>query len=343
MKAMDIFQKLKQKTKISPQKIVLPESLDTRILYAADIVLKEKIAEIVLLGDEKSILDKAKELGLEHLRRAQIIEHTTSGHFEKLALSYYNLRQHKGVTKEQAVEKLKEPIYFAALMVRENLADGFVAGAGITSSYVAKAAIEGVGIAKNIQTVSSSFLIAVPDCSFGEEGIFMFADCGIIPSPSVKQLANIAVSTAGLFKQLVESEPKVAMLSYSSHGSGTGESVDKVRQAAELVRKMSPKLIVDGELQVDAAIVPCVAKIKVPGSPLAGTANVLVFPSLAAGNICYKLVQRLAGARAIGPILQGLLKPCSDLSRGCSVQDIVDAIVVDVVRAQTNVFGNQSR
>lgn len=340
---MDIFQKLKQKAKNSPRKIILPESLDARVLCAVDIVLKEKIAEIILLGDEKDIFNKAKELGLKYVERAEIIDHTGSGNLERLTLAYYNLRQHKGITKEQAAEKLKEPVYFAALMVRENLADGFVAGAGITSSYVAKAAIEGVGIAKNIQTVSSSFLISVPDCGFGAEGIFMFADCGIIPSPSVKQLANIAVSTAGLFRQLVEAEPKVAMLSYSSHGSGTGESVDKARQAAALVRKMAPDLIIDGELQADAAIVPKVAKIKVPDSPLEGCANVLVFPSLAAGNICYKLVQRLAGARAIGPILQGLLKPCSDLSRGCSVQDIVDAIVVDVVRSNTNVFGNKNR
>lgn len=340
---MDIFQKLKQKAQISPRKIVLPESLDTRILHSADIVLSEKIADIVLLGNKKTILDKAKELGLRCLEQAQIIDPITSGYFEKLALSYYNLRQHKGITKEQALEKLKEPLYFAALLVREDLADGFVAGAGITSSYVAKAAIEGVGIAKNIQTVSSSFLIAVPDCRFGQDGIFMFADCGIIPSPSAKQLANIAVSTAGLFKQLVETEPKVAMLSYSSHGSGTGESVDNIRQATELIRKMAPRLMVDGELQVDAAVVPQVAKIKVPNSPLAGMANVLIFPTLAAGNICYKLVQRLAGARAIGPILQGLFKPCSDLSRGCNVQDIVDAIIVDVVRAQVDVIGSQGR
>ncbi|MFH1856467.1 MAG: phosphate acetyltransferase [Candidatus Omnitrophota bacterium] len=331
---MDIFQKLKEKAKSNPKKIILPESLDERILYAVDIVLKEKIADITLLGEEEVILRKSKELGLANLKKAEIINYTEEKHFEKSALYYYNLRQYKGITLEEARQKVKQPVYFAALMVRENLADGFVAGASFTSRHVAKAAIEGVGIDKNIQTVSSSFLMVVPDCDYGENGIFMFADCGIIPSPSVKQLANIAISTANLFKQIMEVEPKVAMLSYSSYGSGTGDSVERMRAAAELVKNTVPGLMMDGELQADAALVPKVASIKVPRSSIAGKANVLIFPSLAAGNICYKLVQRLANARAIGPILQGLLKPCSDLSRGCNVQDVVDAIILNVVRAQ---------
>jgi phosphate acetyltransferase len=331
---MNLFQKLKQRAKADPKRIVLPESFDDRVLYASAIILKERIAKITLLGEKNTIFSRVKKLGLKNFEEAEIIDHTKDKHFRMLATAYYNLRKHKGITLEQAEKELKNPIYFAALMVREDLADGFVGGASITSREVAKAAIQGVGVDKNIQTASSSFLIVVPRCNFGEKGVFMFADCGIVPNPSAKQVANIAISTASLFRQLVGAEPKVAMLSYSSHGSGTGESVEKMREAVDLVKQMFPDLIIDGELQVDAAIVPQVAKIKVPSSKLAGYANVLIFPNLAAGNISYKLVQRLAGARAIGPILQGLIKPCSDLSRGCNIQDIVDAIMINVVRAQ---------
>lgn len=331
---MDLFQQLKQKAQANPKKIVLPESTDDRILHAVSSVLGQGIAKIILVGEKETILSRARELGLKNFEAVEIINHIKDDRFKTLATSYYNLRKHKGMTREQAEEELQELPYFAALMVREDLADGFVAGATITSRKIAKAAIRGVGVDKNIQTVSSCFLMAVPDCNLGQKGIFMFADCGIIPNPSAKQVADIAISTAHLFKQLVGAEPKVAMLSYSSHGSGLGETVEKMKQATSLVRQMSPELIVDGELQVDAAIVPQVASIKVPDSKLAGDANVLILPNLAAGNISYKLVQRLARARAIGPILQGLIKPCSDLSRGCGVQDIVDAITVNVVRAQ---------
>ncbi len=331
---MDLFQELKQKAQANPKRIVLPESADDRVLRAISSVLEAGIAKIILLGEKEIILSKARELKLKNFEKAQIINHIKDNHFKALVTSYYNLRKHKGITKEQAEERLQKPLYFAALMVREGLADGFVAGASITSREVAKAAICGVGVDKSIQTVSSCFLMIVPNCNLGQKGIFVFADCGIIPNPSVKQLANIAISTAHLFTRLVGAEPKVAMLSYSSHGSGSGETVEKMKEATSLVREASPDLIIDGELQVDAAIVPHVARIKVPNSKLVGDANVLIFPNLAAGNISYKLVQRLACARAIGPILQGLTKPCSDLSRGCSVEDIVDVIIVNVVRAQ---------
>ena len=331
---MDLFQQLKQRAQANPKRIVLPESTDDRVLRAVSSVLEAGIAKIILLGKKEIILSKARELKLKNFEKAQIINHIRDNHFETLAASYYNSRKHKAITKEQAEEELQKPLYFAALMVREGLADGFVAGASITSREVAKAAIHGVGIDKSVQTVSSCFFMVVPDCNLGQKGIFVFADCGIIPNPSVKQLANIAISTAHLFKQLVGAEPKVAMLSYSSHGSGAGGTVEKMKEATSLVKQVSPGLIIDGELQVDAAIIPHIARIKVPDSKLGGDANVLIFPSLASGNIAYKLVQRLARARAIGPILQGLTKPCSDLSRGCSVEDVVDAVVVNVVRAQ---------
>lgn len=331
---MNLFEELKHKARTNPKTIILPESSDDRILQAADIIAEKKIARLILLGQRKKVLLKAKKLSLKNLENVKIIDHLKEDPIKQLSKAYYNLRKHKGLTIELAKKEIENPIYFAALMVRENFADGFVAGATFTSREVAKAAILGVGADKKIQTVSSSFLMVVPDCELGKDGIFMFADCGIIPTPCARQIANIAISTAALFKQLIQEEPKVAMLSYSSYGSGIGKSVEKMKEAVEIVKKLSPNLTIDGELQVDAAIVPQVAKIKAPVSSVKGNANVLIFPSLAAGNISYKLVQRLAKARAIGPILQGLLKPCSDLSRGCNVQDIVDAVTVNVVRAQ---------
>jgi phosphate acetyltransferase len=222
------------------------------------------------------------------------------------------------------------------MMVRMGLGDGFVAGASHTTPNVARAAIHCLQIDRSIRTVSGAFYMEVPGASYGESGAFIFADCGIVPNPSVNQLASIAKSSAKLFRDLTDKTPRVAMISYSTKGSATGESVDKVRQATEKARKLDPDLCIDGELQVDSALDPEVARLKLKDSPVAGKANVLVFPDLNSGNIGYKLVQRLAGATAVGPLIQGMTRPCSDLSRGCFVQDIVDAVMVTNVCAQHN-------
>ena len=291
--------------------IILPEKDDPRILQAAKIIREEKIARIILLGKED--LDSKK--------------------IDNFSKTFFELRKHKGITIEEALAAVSLPLYYAAMLVRTGEADGFVAGAAHSTPDVARAAIYCLGIMERIKTVSSCFIMLVPDCQLGEDGIFVFADCGIVPEPTPEQLAQIAVSTAELAQNILGIRPRVAMLSYSTKGSAKGALVDKAREAAALAKQLSPDLLIDGELQVDAAIVPEVAKIKDAGGLLAGRANVLIFPNLEAGNIGYKLVQRLSRARAIGPLLQGLRKPCSDLSRGAPVEDIVDTVAATALRA----------
>ena len=291
--------------------IILPEKDDARIQGAARIIKKEKITRIMLLGKED--LDRKK--------------------IEYFSQVFYDLRKHKGITIDQARETLAHPLYYAAMMVRCGEADGFVAGAAHSTPDVARAAIYCLGVDPRIKTVSSCFMMVVKDCSFGENGVFIFSDCGIVPSPTAEQLSQIAISAAELAKSVFEIIPRVAMLSYSTKGSSRGPLVDKVAEATRLAKQERPDLLIDGELQLDAAIVPEVAKIKDPQGALGGRANVLVFPDLEAGNIGYKLTQRLAKARAIGPLLVGLNKPASDLSRGCSLEDIVDCVALTALRA----------
>lgn len=291
--------------------IVLPEKDDARIQEAARIITKEKIARIILLGKED--LESKK--------------------IDAFAQIFFEARKHKGITILQAREALSHPLYYAAMMVRAGEADGFVAGAAHSTPDVAKAAIYCIGVDERIKTVSSCFIMVVADKSFGENGVFIFADCGIVPQPTSQQLAQIAISSAELAKNVFDILPRVAMLSYSTKGSAKGPLVDKVKEATQLAKQQRPDLLIDGELQVDAAIVAEVAKIKDAQGPLAGRANVLIFPDLEAGNIGYKLVQRLSKARAIGPLLQGLNKPCSDLSRGALVEDIVDTVATTALRA----------
>ena len=291
--------------------IILPEKDDLRIQEAAKIITKEKIARIILLGKE----------GLE------------SKKIDAFSQIFFETRKHRGITIDQAREAVSHPLYYAAMMVRAGEADGFVAGAAHSTPDVAKAAIYCIGVDERIKTVSSCFIMVVADKSFGENGVFIFADCGIVPQPTSQQLAQIAISSAELAKNVFDILPRVAMLSYSTKGSAKGPLVDKVKEATQLVRQQRPDLLIDGELQADAAIMPEVAKIKDAQGPLAGKANVLIFPDLEAGNISYKLVQRLSKARAIGPLLQGLNKPCSDLSRGALVEDIVDTVAVTALRA----------
>ena len=314
--------KIKTNAKKSLRKIVLPEGDEPRVVEAAMRVKKEKIADPILLG-------ASGVSGLE------VIDPQTSSCSEKIAAKFYALRKSKGISEAEAKDKvLREKVYYAALMVRMSMADGFVAGASHTTSNVARAAIRCMEIDRTARVVSSSFLIILDGKRFGEDGLLVFADCGIVPNPSAKQMAGIAISSAGLLRSLLGIEPRVAMLSYSTKGSAKGDLVDKVREATELVKEKDKNLIIDGEMQVDSALIPDVAKIKCPESPVGGKANVLIFPNLDSGNISYKLLQRIAGARVVGPLLQGLKQPCSDLSRGCGVDEIVDAITATAARAQ---------
>lgn len=314
---MDITQKIRERAKKQSKTIVLSEGHDPRVRKAAEFLAKNRIVNVVLLEPDK--LDPKK--------------------IEEYTELFFQLRQHKGISKDEAFQVVNNPVFYGALMVREGLADGFVSGASTTTSDVAKAALYCLGIDKRIATISSCFIMIIPDCPYGENGVFIFADCGIIPDPTTRQLAQIALSSAELGQKVLEITPRVAMLSYSTKGSATGRFVERIREATAMLKETAPQLVVDGELQVDAAIVPEVAKFKNPNSPIQGNANILVFPNLEAGNISYKLVERLSGGRALGPLLLGLVKPCSDLSRGCNWEDVVDCAAVTAIRAQYEVRG----
>ncbi len=314
---MDTIEAIREKARQQLKTIVLSEGHDPRVRKAAEFIRENKIANVILLESDK--LDPKK--------------------IEEYTELFFQLRQYKGISKEEALGVVSNPVYYGALLVREGLADGFVSGAATTTSDVAKAALYCLGIDKRIATISSCFIMIVPNCPYGEKGVFIFADCGIIPDPTTRQLAQIALSSAELGRKVLGITPRVAMLSYSTKGSATGRFVERIREATAMLGEMAPELAVDGELQVDAAIVPEVAKLKNPNSPIQGNANILVFPNLEAGNISYKLVERLSGGRALGPLLLGLVKPCSDLSRGCSWEDVVDCAAITAIRAQYEVQG----
>lgn len=320
---MNRIHEIREQAKKYTKRIVLPEGDEPRVREAAASIRDEKIADVILLSRNTG------------LKGVETINPEKFGRLDDAAETLYRLRKHKGMTEGQAMELvLKDNVYFAALLTRLGLADGFVAGASHTTGNVARAAIHCLEMDKGINIVSSSFLIEISDETLGAGGLFVFADCGIVPQPDANQLADIALSSSRLFRNLFDMEPKVALLSYSTRGSSKGPSVDKVREALKIIREKEKNIAADGELQLDSAIVPDVAKIKCPKSPVAGKANVLIFPNLDAGNIAYKLVQRLAEARVVGPLLEGLTKPSSDLSRGCGVQEIVDAVAVTSLRAQ---------
>ncbi|MEJ2051703.1 MAG: phosphate acetyltransferase, partial [Calditrichota bacterium] len=296
--------------------------IEDRVIRAARILASEKIARPILLGDDKSIKQKSAELKID-LGDVTIINPGSDPELNNYAIQYYELRKHKGVSAADARETIQNPLFFGAMMVRENLAAGAVAGSINTTGDVLKAAIQIVGLMKNIKVVSSSFLMILQN---GE--ILTFADCAVIPDPDPEQLASIAISSAKTHQRLVGTEPCVAMLSFSTKGSAKHPLTEKVIQALQLVKELEPSLKIDGELQFDAAYIPEVGNRKAPGSPVAGKANVFIFPDLNAANIGYKLVQRLAGAEAVGPVIQGLAKPYNDLSRGCSVDDIVNVVAI---------------
>lgn len=319
---MGFIEKIRANAAQKVNTIVFPETTDVRVLKAAEILAKENLVKPILLGDREDIINLASENRIS-LDSVESINPLESKDLTSYAEQYYELRKHKGISREEAQETVKKPLFYAAFMVRNGLAEGTVAGSLSTTGDVLRAAIQVVGLAEGIKVVSSSFIMVMPD---GQE--LTFGDCAVIPNPDVGQLASIAISTARTHQRLVGSEPNVAMLSFSTKGSARHEDVEKVVEATNMVKKLRPELTIDGELQFDAAYVKAVGDRKAPGSPVAGKANVFIFPDLDAGNIGYKITQRLGGAEAIGPVIQGLAKPYNDLSRGCSVEDIVNVACI---------------
>ncbi len=309
---MNVIKKIRDKARGSKKIIVLPEYNDKRVAQAVKIIETEGLAVPLLLTPDKIDLQEQK----------RYIE------------EFYELRKAKGLDIQSVRKLFEDPLYYGAMLTREGKVDGFVAGASHTTADVCRALITCVGLDQRLMIASSCFIMVVPDCVFGEEGVFIFADFGGLPEPNARQLACIALASAELGSKVLGFVPKIAFLSYSTKGSAKSKSIDKIREALENLREMQPGLLADGELQVDAAIVPEVAQIKFPGSPVGGKANILIFPSLEAGNICYKMVERLARASALGPLLMGLKKPCSDLSRGCSADNVVDCVAVTAIRAE---------
>lgn len=323
--------RITQRAKENKKTIVLPESTDIRVIKAAAMILEQDFANVVLVGEENKINSLKGDLDI---RGAKIINPETSDKFDDYVNSFYELRKHKGVTIDKAREIMINPLYWGVMMVKKGEADGMVAGAANSTANTLRPALQILKTAPNVKLVSSFFVMCVPNCEYGENGTFIYSDCGLVENPNAEELSEIAVCSAETFKGLVEAEPKVAMLSYSSYGSAKSELVDKVVEATKLAKEKAPDVLIDGELQVDTAIVPEIAVSKAASSPIKGQANVLIFPDLNAGNIAYKLTQRLAKAEAYGPITQGIAKPINDLSRGCSADDIVGVVAITAVQAQ---------
>lgn len=330
---MDILNQMIERAKANQQRIVLPEGDEPRTLEAADIVLKEGIAQLILLGNPQKILSMAKEKGYEHISKAQIIDPQTDARMPEYAHLLYELRKKKGMTEEEAAKKAQDPLYLGCLMIKNGDADGEVAGARGTTADTIRPAFQILKTRPGVGIVSGAFLMFTPAKELGEQGFLVFADCAVNPCPDAQELAQIAISTAQTARSLAQIEPRVAMLSFSTKGSAKHELIDKVTEATRIAHELEPNLQLDGELQADAALIEKVGALKAPNSPVAGKANVLVFPDLQAGNIGYKLVERFSGANAIGPILQGIAAPVNDLSRGCKVQDIVTMITITANQA----------
>ena len=330
---MSFIEEIKERARKQIKTIVLPEAMDLRVLTATDIICKEDFAKVVLIGNEEEIVKLAKENNLD-ISKVKILEPSNSEKYEEYVNTFYELRKAKGMTIEQAKELLLEPIYFGMMMVKNGDADGLVSGAAHSTADTLRPALQILKTKPGTKLVSTFNLMIVPNCEYGDNGVFIFSDCGLNPKPNSDELSEIAISSAESYKQLVCDIPKVAMLSYSTYRSASSEDVDKIREATKLAKEKAPDLLIDGEMQLDSAIVPSVGKSKAPGSIVAGKANILIFPDLNAGNIGYKLVERLAKAEAYGPVCQGMAKPVNDLSRGCKAEDIVGVVAITALQAQ---------
>lgn len=332
---MAFIEEIKNRARNDIKTIILPEAEDKRVLEAASKVINQGFAKVILLGDKNRILENSKKYDI-NLDGVDIINPLTSEKKVEYKQKLYELRKNKGMTLEQAEELLKEPIYFGMMMLKDenSKADGLVSGAAHSTANTLRPALQILKTKPGTKLVSAFFVMCVPNCEYGENGTFIFGDSGLNQNPTADELSEIAISSSKSFEQLVRKEAKVAMLSYSTKGSAKSELTEKVIEATKLVKEKEANLMVDGELQLDAAIVPEIAESKAPGSPLKGEANVLIFPDLDAGNIGYKLVQRLAKAEAYGPLCQGIAKPVNDLSRGCSADDIVGVVAITAVQAQ---------
>lgn len=326
---MELFERMTENARNNKQRIVLPEGTEPRTLNAANRIIADKLAEIILIGNPDEILAIAKENNLENIKEATIVNPADEKVIDKYAPLFFELRKKKGISMEEARATTANPLYLGCLMVKNGDADGQVAGAMNTTGNVLRAAFQVIKTQPGIEVVSGAFIMILPKgLPYGTDGVMIFADCAVVPDPTAAELAQIAVSAGKTARDIAGIDPRVAILSFSTKGSAKHERVDKVIEATEIAHKMDPELVLDGELQADAAIVPGVCSQKAPASPLKGTANVLVFPSLEVGNIAYKLCQRLGGVQAVGPVLQGLAAPVNDLSRGCSPEDIYKTIIM---------------
>ena len=331
---MDLITSIIERAKANKQRIVLPESLEERTLTAADRSLADDIADIILIGNPDEIAQKAKELGLTHIGKATIIDPATSEKTAEYTNLLYELRKSKGLTMEEAQKKVLDPLYFGCLIIKSGDADGQISGALSTTGDTLRPALQIIKCAPGINCVSGAMLLVTQTPQYGENGIIVMGDVAVTPMPDAAQLAQIAVCTAQTAKSVAGfAEPRVAMLSFSTKGSAKHEVIDKVVEATRLAKELAPDLKIDGELQADASLVPSVGQKKAPGSEIAGKANVLVVPNLEVGNICYKMVERLGNASALGPILQGIARPVNDLSRGCSVDDIYKMVAITACQA----------